>query len=86
MPCSTPGLTHLRIPQASQGTLALAGCGSLLSGCQEHPPMLTQGEPFLLPSRRTLVCSCGWQLGLMVMFVLNLTVFVRGKRFKEKGR
>ena len=48
--------------------------------------MLTQGEPFLLPSRCTRVCSCGWQLGLMVMFVLNLTVFVRGKRFKEKGR
>lgn len=36
--------------------------------------MLTQGEPFLLPSRRTLVCSRGWQLGLTVMFVLNLTV------------
>ena len=48
--------------------------------------MLTQGEPSHLPSRHTLVCPRGWQLGLTVMFVLNLTVFVRGKRFKEKGR
>lgn len=82
LPCSIPRWTRLRTLQGPQGALTLAGCGSLLSGCQV---LHTRGA---IPSATLLHpgCSRGWQLGLMVMFVLNLTVFVAGKRFKEKGR
>ena len=92
LPCSIPRWTRLRTLQGPQGALTLAGCGSLPSGCQSPRPPPHRRQVLhaggAIPSATLLHpgCSRGWQLGLTVMFVLNLTVFVAGKRFKEKGR
>lgn len=79
----TPGLTHLR-------TMGFPGCPdpswvwALLSGCRAPSMLLRESHSFCLPSHPGLLPRLA--AGFTVMFVLNLTVFVRESSFQGEGQ